>query len=103
MIRGAPVPVVDARKLLGVTGDAATRFVIVRVAQRRVALAVDGVLDVRRIEAEALPGLPPLLRDAQGDLVSAIGALDAELLIVLESARILSDDAWRALERGGEG
>lgn len=102
MIRGAPVPVIDARKLLGVAGGAATRFVIVRIEQRRVALAVDAVLDVRRIEADAMPGLPPLLRGAQRDLVSAIGALDAELLIVLESARLLSDDVWRALERGGE-
>jgi purine-binding chemotaxis protein CheW len=100
MIRGTPVPVVDTRKLLGVRATAATRFVIVRVARRRVALAVDAVLAVRRVEAEALPGLPPLLRGARGDLVSAIGALDAELLIVLDSARVLSDDGWRALEDG---
>src|SRR5262245_32591885 len=56
MIRGEPVPVVDARRLLGVAGGEATRFVVVRAAQRRVALAVDAVLDVRRIAAEALPG-----------------------------------------------
>src|SRR5262245_27177172 len=49
MIRGEPVPVVDARRLLGVPGGEATRFVVVRAAQRRVALAVDAVLDVRRI------------------------------------------------------
>jgi purine-binding chemotaxis protein CheW len=102
MIRGAPVPVVDARKLLGVQGAAATRFVVVRAAQRRVALAVDAVIDVRRIDTAALPGLPPLLGSAQRDAVSAIGALDAELLIVLDSARVLPDDSWRALERGGE-
>jgi purine-binding chemotaxis protein CheW len=102
MIRGAAVPVVDARKLLGVPADAATRFVIVRVEQRRVALAVDAVLEVRSIEAEAMPGLPPLLRGARRDLVSAIGALDAELMVVLDSARVLSDDGWRALEHPGE-
>jgi purine-binding chemotaxis protein CheW len=102
MIRGAPVPVVDARKLLGVPGAAATRFVIVRVEQRRVALAVDAVLEVRPVSADALPGLPPLLRTAHREVVSAIGALDAELLIVLEAACVLPDDAWRALDRGGE-
>lgn len=100
MIRGAPVPVVDARKLIGVPGEAATRFVIVRIAERRVALVVDAVLDVRRVAADALPGLPPLLRTAPREVVSAIGALDAELLIVLDSARVLSEDAWRALEPG---
>lgn len=102
MIRGAPVPVVDARKLLGVPAGAATRFVIVRVQQRSIALVVDAVLEVRRIDVDALPGLPPLLSGAQHDLVSAIGALDAELLIVLDAGRVLPDDGWRALERGGE-
>ncbi|MGH9889095.1 MAG: chemotaxis protein CheW [bacterium] len=100
MIRGAPVPVVDARKLLGVSGAAATRFVVVRAAQRRIALIVDAVLDVRRIDIDALPGLPPLLSGAR-DVVSALGALDTELLIVLDSARVLPDDGWHALERGG--
>jgi purine-binding chemotaxis protein CheW len=98
MIRGEPVPVVDARRLLGVPGAAATRFVIVRAAQRRVALAVDAVLEVRRIEAGELPGLPPLLGGARRDLVTAIGALDAELLVVLDSARILPEDSWRAID-----
>ncbi|HSS01963.1 MAG TPA: chemotaxis protein CheW [Kofleriaceae bacterium] len=100
MIRGAPVPVVDARKLLGVSGAAATRFVVVRAAQRRIALVVDAVLEVRRIDVDALPGLPPLLSGAR-DVVSALGALDAELLVVLDSARVLPEDGWRALERGG--
>jgi purine-binding chemotaxis protein CheW len=106
MIRGEPVPVVDARRLLGVAGAAATRFVVVRAADRRVALAVDAVLDVRRIDTAALPGLPPLLGGARRDLVTAIGALDAELLVVLDSARVLPEDSWRALAacggRGGE-
>lgn len=101
MIRGAAVPVVDVRKLLGVPGAAATRFVIVRAAERRVALAVDAVLEVRRIEAAALPSLPPLLRSAQRELISAIGALDNELLVVLDSARVLPDDSWRAIDLGG--
>jgi purine-binding chemotaxis protein CheW len=98
MIRGAPVPVIDARRLLGVPGAAASRFVVVRAADRRVALAVDAVLDVRRIDAAALPGLPPLLRDARRDAVSAIGALDAELLVVLDSARVLPDHGWGAID-----
>lgn len=101
MIRGAPVPVVDARRLLGVSGAAATRFVVVRVAQRCVALAVDAVLDVKLIDGAALPSLPPLLGSVRRDLVSAIGALDRELLIVLDAARVLSEDSWRAIERGG--
>ena len=101
MIRGLPVPVVDARKLLGVPSPPARRFVVVRAAQRSVALVVDAVIDVKRIELEAVSRLPPLLGNVRHDWVSAIGTLDAELLIVLDAARVLPDDSWRAIERSG--
>jgi len=99
MIRGAAVPVVDARKLLGVTGGQATRFVVVRAGERRIALVVDAVLDVVRIDPGALSGLPPLMGGASRGSISAIGARDAGLLVVLDAARVLPDDTWRALER----
>jgi purine-binding chemotaxis protein CheW len=98
MIRGAPVPVVDARKLLGVTGGAATRFVVLRTADRRIALAVDAVLGVRPLAPEVVSQLPPLLAGAHRDVVSAIAARDRGLCAVLDAARVLPDDAWRALE-----
>jgi purine-binding chemotaxis protein CheW len=99
MVRGAPIPVIDARRLLGIPGGPATRFVIVRAAERRVALVVDAVIDVRHLELDALPRLPPLLGGAQRDWVSAIGALDAGMLVVLDAVRVLADDAWRTIER----
>jgi purine-binding chemotaxis protein CheW len=101
MIRGAPVPVVDARRLLGVTGAHTARFVIVRSAERRIALVVDAVLDVRRIELDRFSRLPPLLGSANRG-ISAIGACDAGLLVVLESARVLSEHTWRAIEQGSD-
>jgi purine-binding chemotaxis protein CheW len=97
IIRGVPVPVVDVRKLLGVTGEGAARFVVVRAAQRRLALLVDAVLGVTRIEREALAHLPPALGDANRETISAIGARDAALLVVLDAARVLPEDCWRAI------
>jgi purine-binding chemotaxis protein CheW len=100
MIRGAPVPVIDARRLLGVPGERAARFVIVRAAERRVAVVVDAVIAVRRIELETLARLPPLLGGAQRDSVAAIGTHDAGFLVVLDAARLLPGDSWAAIERG---
>jgi purine-binding chemotaxis protein CheW len=100
MIRGAPVPVIDARRLLGLPPGHATRFVVVRAAERRIALAVDAVIDVRRIELDTLARLPPLLGGASRDCISAIGAREAGLLVVLDSARVLPEGSWRAIERG---
>jgi purine-binding chemotaxis protein CheW len=102
LIRGAPVPVVDAGALLGTSDDAQpARFVSVRAGQRRVALAVEEVLGVRELPAAALHGLPPLLHDASADVVSAVGTLDQEFLVVLQAARFVLESQWQILESGG--
>jgi purine-binding chemotaxis protein CheW len=100
MLRGAPAPIVDARALLASEpGGEPKRFVTLRVEARRVGLAVDDVLGIRDLPVDAARELPPLLRSVSRELVSAIGELDAELLLVLDAARLLSEPWARALER----
>jgi purine-binding chemotaxis protein CheW len=106
LIRGWPTPVIDARTLLG--GDdqvAPRRYVTLRFAanhERRVAaLAVDAVLDVVQLEPRSLGDLPELLKAAQGELVTSLGSLDRELLVVLQHGRIVPDELWQRLEAGG--
>jgi purine-binding chemotaxis protein CheW len=77
------------------------RFVSLRLGERSAALAVDAVLDVRSLAAGDLKEIPPLLREAGADLVSAIGALDTELLLVLEAARLVPESIWSAIEASG--
>lgn len=102
VIRGAPVPVVDAARLLGAEEDAPpSRFVTLAVGGRRVALALSSVLGVRAVAPDLLHGLPPLLHEAGAEVVAAIGLLDAELLLVLHGARLLPDDAWAGGEPSG--
>lgn len=88
LIRGESVPVIDAGMLL--TGQACdgARFVVLRVAERRVALAVDEVLGARQIEADELERLPPLLSGA-AEMVRAMAVLDGRLVDVLESGRLI--------------
>jgi purine-binding chemotaxis protein CheW len=98
ILRGSPTPVVDCAALLGGgQSDAPKRFVAVRSGQRIIALAVDAVLGVRALDARSLHELPPLLRDAHGEVVSAIGALDAELLLVLRSTHVVPESVWAVL------
>ncbi len=102
IVRGAPVPVVDVARLLGGTGPLpAGRFVSIRIGGRRAAIAVDAVLGVRSLRTGTLHDLPPLLRDASADVVGAMGTLDAELLILLQSACIVPKMVWEALDAGG--
>jgi purine-binding chemotaxis protein CheW len=98
VVRGTPIPVVDAARLL--SGDAShpTRFVIVKTGNRRVALAVDTVVGVVEIPSGSLDALPLLFRDARLDVISTIGTLDADLLIVLQTTRLISEELWAVLE-----
>ena len=104
LIRGRPTPVVDARKLLGSDGEPPPeRYVTLSVgdaaAPRVAALAVDAVLGVRDVATETLESLPGLLRDERSEAVAALGTLDAELLLVLEGARLLPEAIWQGLEQ----
>ncbi|MGA2344181.1 MAG: chemotaxis protein CheW [Steroidobacteraceae bacterium] len=102
IVRGFPTPVIDAGRLLGpIDLPSPARFVSLRLGERSAALAVDAVLDVRSLAAGDLKEIPPLLREAGADLVSAIGALDTELLLVLEAARLVPESIWSAIEASG--
>jgi purine-binding chemotaxis protein CheW len=93
VIRGIPLPVVDAGRLFGEEESQPERFVTLVVGARRIALAVDSVLGVRAVMQDSLHALPPLLREADDGVVTAIGLLDAELLLVLRTARLLPEES----------
>jgi len=42
--------------------------------------------------------LPPLLRETGAEQLAVIGALDSQLLFVLEAARLVPESAWSALK-----
>ncbi len=101
VIRGAPVPVVDAARLLGEADAPSGRWIALTAGSRQVALAVGSVLGVRPLPAGARHVLPPLLKDAGRDLVSELGLLDEALLRVLQGGHLLSEDDWALLELRG--
>jgi purine-binding chemotaxis protein CheW len=100
VIRGVPVPVVDLARAMSATSAETTtdaRFVALRVGARRVALLVDSVVGVRAIDASTME-MPPLLRAASTDMIESIGAVDAQLLVVLRATRVLTDETWQAID-----
>jgi purine-binding chemotaxis protein CheW len=100
VLRGVPVPVIDAALTLGAAAASSgiTRFVSLKAADRRVALAVDEVVGVRRIGRQQLSELPPLLDAAPDQVVAAVGNLDGELLIVLRSGTLVPEHVWATIE-----
>lgn len=96
IVRGSPVPVVDGASLLGAPGEAPARFVLLKAGARRVALAVGAVLGIRPLPEASLGPLPPLLREARAEAVTAVGLLDGDLLLVLRSGHVLSASGLQA-------
>lgn len=98
VIRGAPTPVVDGGRLLGAEGPGhPTRFVLLRLGERRVALAVESVERVTELSAAALARVTPLLGALSAELVEAIGSVDDELLLSLRAASLVPEEVFHAL------
>lgn len=99
VVRGAPLPVIDVARLLGELPRRPGRFVIARAGLRRVALAVAEVLGFRSLTGTRLAQLPSLLASPSA-AISAIGALDGGLLVLLDAARVVPDEVFAQLALG---
>jgi purine-binding chemotaxis protein CheW len=98
VIRGVPMPVVDLEAVVGVGHpDPISRFVSLRLGERRVAVAVGSVIGIRELDAASVEEMPPLLRDARAEVIEAVGVLDARLLLVLRASRLLPEEIWQKL------
>jgi purine-binding chemotaxis protein CheW len=102
VIRGAPTPIVDLAMLVEGRARAASyaRLVLLKVGAQRIAIAVDVVVGLRRLDGAPLDSQPPILRAVHTDYIAAIGSLDAQLLMVLHASRIIPDQAWADIRAG---
>jgi purine-binding chemotaxis protein CheW len=100
VIRSATVVVVDLGILLR-AGSAElkhARVVTLRVGARVVGLAVESIVGVREFERTLLAEVPPLLLQAHPEVLTAIGLLDGELMLVLDGSRIITEQELARLE-----
>jgi purine-binding chemotaxis protein CheW len=88
-VRGSAIPVVDLGAFLGAGGDPPTRWVTIRLGERRAVLAVSSVDGVHHIDDGRFGSLPPLLSIAPVDHIDAITVVDDVLVTVIRPARIL--------------
>ena len=97
VIRGSPIPVVALTALFPPVDQPPTRFVLVHTGGKRVALAVDAVIGIREFDPSVYQSMPQLLREAAAGAVETIGALDSELMFVLNTARSVPEELLTTL------
>jgi len=91
-LRGRIVPVLDLRKLFGLTGvrqTAHTRIVVVSVEARLVGLMVESVEEVLRVPKSAIEPLPSVGTMAGAEFTQGIGRIEDRLLILVDLNRLL--------------
>ncbi len=99
LVRGMPTPVIELATLLR-AGEPpqVERFVTLRCGSGRViALAVQGVVGVSELDKMTTTTLPPLLKNARTEVIEAIGRLDAELLVMLQTTMLVPETIWKSI------
>lgn len=91
-LRGNVVPVIDLRLRLGLpasTEGPESRIVVVEVDTAVIGMIVDGVSQVIRIPTDNIESPSELIADVETDLVTGVGKLDDDLVILLDIQRTL--------------
>lgn len=102
VIRGAPLPVVDLATLWEDESEPPRRFITIKAGERQLALAVTSVEGLHYLPEEVIGDVPPLLSGARANAVDAIGTLDNELLMILNSSHIIPESVWLSIQSAGE-
>ncbi|MDL1889880.1 chemotaxis protein CheW [Nitrospirales bacterium NOB] len=91
-LRGRIIPVLDLRKLFGLTGakqTTQTRIVVVSVQSRLVGLVVDSVEEVLRVPKSAIEPPPSVGTMAGSEFTQGVGRIEDRLLILVDLNRLL--------------
>lgn len=87
LIRGEAMPVIDLAKLVLGKSAQISRFIVIRVGDRNMALAVNDVQGLAPLEANSAEAMSPMLMESL-DTVQALLTRDQKLLLVLQAIRI---------------
>ena len=85
-LRGTIIPIIDMRIRLGLAGESPTgkeRVVVIRTDNTLSGLLVDEVIQVVKVQQEAIEAAPAVLDGIDRDFISGLGRADGRLIIIL--------------------
>jgi purine-binding chemotaxis protein CheW len=96
---GGIVPVIDLRKRLNVEARLReeTRLMVLELEGQRVAVLVDQVLEVLRVDTRTITAPPPMVRGLAAGYISGIIARPGRTIVVLNAGRLFSSTERLAL------
>ncbi len=101
-LRGEITPIVDLRKRFGLPQgqrNESTRIIVTEIEGRKTGFIVDSVEGVEKIAESAIAPAPEvILAGEAGRFIERVARLDEEVILVLNMARILSEEEAKSLE-----
>jgi purine-binding chemotaxis protein CheW len=96
---GGVVPVVDLRKRFGLEAPVRdeTRQIVVQLEDQRVAIVVDQVVEVRRVDSHLITAPPRMVRGLAAKYISGIIPHDGETVVILDAGKLLNSTERVAL------
>ncbi len=100
---GDVVPVVDLRKRLDVAApiDPETRVMVLEIDAQRIAIVVDQVVEVTRVDSAAIAPPPPIVRGLAAEYISGILARPVGTVVFLNAGKLFSSTERVALTAVG--
>ncbi len=101
--RGGVVPVIDLRKRLSLEAGIRdeTRLMVLELESQRVAVLVDQVMEVLRVDTTTITPPPPMVRGLAANYISGIIARPNRTIVVLNAARLFNSKERVAMARVG--
>lgn len=99
------VPVVDLRRRMGLeaTVDDDTRTMIVDVAEQRIGVVVDRVLEVIRVDVTTIVAPPPMVRGLAATYIAGMVTYDTRALVILNAGKFFTSGERVILAEVGAG
>jgi purine-binding chemotaxis protein CheW len=100
-LRGDVIPIIDLRERFGLAAreqSAMTRIIVVDVEGKSVGMVVDSASQVLRVPADQFDPPPPVMGKVSRELITAVGKLGDQLIIMIDVDKILSTEELSQIE-----
>lgn len=99
-LRGKVLPIIDLSKKFGIEDAksySTTRAIVVNIQGKEVALAIDSVSHVIRVDSSDIEPPPPIVKGISGRYITGIAKVGDDFVVILDINNIFSKDEMAAI------
>ena len=92
-LRGDILPVIDARKVIGIPSkahDEQTRIIIAKYQDCSIGILVDNVINILEVSDDQIQGRDEVFEDKDQELVAGLIRIESDIVLILDLEKILS-------------